>query len=58
MTGRPFSLQGKVVPGTGRGLDMGFPTANLDMDSEQAVPADGVYATWACIDGEGYPFRS
>ena len=54
LTGRPFSLHGHVVTGAGRGVEMGFPTANLDINQEQAIPADGVYASWAYIDGKTY----
>jgi len=54
LVGRPFSLQGKVVTGAGRGVGLGFPTANLDISSEQARPPDGVYASWAHIDGKTY----
>lgn len=54
LAGRPFSLHGQVVTGTGRGVELGFPTANLDINPEQAIPADGVYATWAYINGKAY----
>ncbi|MFB0559159.1 MAG: bifunctional riboflavin kinase/FAD synthetase [Dehalococcoidales bacterium] len=54
LTGRPFSLHGRIITGSGRGIGLGFPTANLDIDSEQALPAEGVYATWACIDDKAY----
>jgi riboflavin kinase/FMN adenylyltransferase len=54
LTGSPFSLQGRVVAGAGRGVGLGFPTANLDISSKQALPPDGVYATWAHIDGKSY----
>ncbi len=54
LAGRPFSLHGHVVTGAGRGVELGFPTANLDIDPEQAIPANGVYATWAYIDGRAY----
>jgi len=54
LIGRPFSLNGRVTSGAGRGLELGFPTANLDIAPEQALPADGVYATWAYIDGKVY----
>jgi riboflavin kinase/FMN adenylyltransferase len=47
MLGRPFRLEGHVVTGDGRGGKLGFPTANLDLDAGQALPADGVYAGWA-----------
>ena len=49
MLGRPFRLEGHVVTGDGRGGRLGFPTANLDLDAEQALPVDGVYAGWAYI---------
>ncbi|MBA7560132.1 Bifunctional riboflavin kinase/FMN adenylyltransferase [subsurface metagenome] len=54
LAGHPFSLNGRVTSGTGRGLELGFPTANLDIVPEQALPADGVYATWAYIDGKAF----
>ena len=54
LIGRPFSLYGRVITGAGRGIGLGFPTANLDVDSQQALPPDGVYATWAYIDGKAY----
>ncbi len=55
LSGYFFSLHGRVVTGAGRGLELGFPTANLAVNSEQAIPADGVYATWAYIDDKAYP---
>lgn len=55
LTGRPFSLHGRVISGAGRGIKLGFPTANLDMSPKQALPADGVYATRSYIDDKDYP---
>jgi len=52
LTGRPFSFSGEVVKGTGRGVGLGFPTANIETDLGQALPTDGVYASWAHLDGE------
>ncbi len=52
MSGRYFSLHGRVITGSGRGAELGFPTANLNIDPEQALPTDGVYATWAYIDNQ------
>jgi riboflavin kinase/FMN adenylyltransferase len=49
LAGRGFNLQGLVVAGAGRGMALGFPTANLNIGPEQALPADGVYAGWATI---------
>ncbi|MFC2001284.1 bifunctional riboflavin kinase/FAD synthetase [Chloroflexota bacterium] len=54
LSGRPFSLRGHVVTGAGRGVELGFPTANLDIHPEQALPPDGVYASRARINGTVY----
>jgi len=54
LIGHPFSLHGRVITGSGRGIGLGFPTANLDVDSEQALPAEGVYVTWVYIDDKAY----
>ena len=54
LIGRAFSLQGRVATGTGRGSGLGFPTTNLELDSGQALPADGVYATRAYLGGRAY----
>ncbi|MHA6512125.1 bifunctional riboflavin kinase/FAD synthetase [Tessaracoccus sp. Z1128] len=43
---RPFRFRGVVVVGDQRGRDLGFPTANLTVPPDMAVPADGVYAGW------------
>jgi len=49
MLGRPFTLTGRVEPGKAIGHSLGFPTANLCPDEELALPATGVYATWAVL---------
>jgi len=54
LIGRSFSLRGQVTTGAGRGAELGFPTVNLGIDSKQALPAEGVYATWAYIDDKAY----
>ena len=44
LLGRPYSLKGKVVSGSGRGKLMGFPTANIIPKYEhQIIPKNGVY---------------
>jgi len=43
LLGRPFDLDGTVVPGAGRGRTIGFPTANIDTQNELR-PSPGVYA--------------
>jgi riboflavin kinase/FMN adenylyltransferase len=47
LMGRPFRLHGHVIKGAGLGTKLGFPTANLDTNSDQAIPSNGVYATLA-----------
>jgi riboflavin kinase/FMN adenylyltransferase len=51
LLGRYFSIEGEVIKGTGTGKKIGFPTANLYVDAEQALPMEGVYATQAFFDG-------
>ncbi|EFT51485.1 riboflavin biosynthesis protein RibF [Cutibacterium acnes HL053PA2] len=46
LLGRPFEVGGVVVMGDQRGRELGFPTANLVVPQDRAVPADGVYAGW------------
>lgn len=55
LSGRFFSLSGRVVSGDKRGRVLGFPTANLDVKPEQALPGDGVYVTVAYINHEALP---
>jgi len=52
LLGRPFSLHGPVTTGVHRGTGLGFPTANIKVSTRQALPPDGVYATWAYLGGE------
>jgi riboflavin kinase/FMN adenylyltransferase len=52
--GRPYELEGLVIPGAQRGRELGTPTANLKCDG-QLVPADGVYAGRCVIDGRRWP---
>jgi riboflavin kinase/FMN adenylyltransferase len=46
LLGRPPEVEGIVVRGDGRGRELGFPTANLDVPGGLLVPPDGVYAGW------------
>lgn len=55
LLGRPHRVRGIVCHGAARGRGLGFPTANLS-EVENLIPADGVYATWAYLDGKGKPF--
>lgn len=46
LLGRPHEIAGTVVTGDRRGRTIGFPTANLAVESNRAIPVDGVYAGW------------
>ena len=50
--GRPFVLRGEVVHGDHRGRELGYPTANLSLAAHQALPALGIYAGAAFVQGE------
>ncbi len=52
MLGRAYELEGLVVLGEQRGRTIGVPTANLEVWSEQVIPANGVYAAWICLGDE------
>jgi riboflavin kinase / FMN adenylyltransferase len=49
--GRRYAVEGTVVPGAGRGRDLGFPTANLRTPDGILLPGRGVYAGRAGLDG-------
>lgn len=53
MLGRPFHRAGTVVRGRGRARELGVPTANISWSREIAMPAPGIYASWATF-GDGY----
>lgn len=44
MLGRPHEVRGVVGRGDQRGRELGFPTANVLVDDEILLPADGIYA--------------
>lgn len=45
LLGRPYSISGRVVKGEKIGRIIGFPTANIEVDSQhKLIPADGSYA--------------
>jgi riboflavin kinase/FMN adenylyltransferase len=43
MLGRPYAIAGRVVEGDKFGRQLGFPTANLDVDN-LVLPPNGVYS--------------
>lgn len=46
MLQRPFEVRGVVRRGDARGRTIGFPTANVEVSTAFAQPAEGVYAAW------------
>lgn len=52
LLGSRFRLSGVVLPGDGRGKDLGFPTANLRPPDRKVIPGNGIYAAWAHVDAE------
>ncbi len=54
MLGRPYALCGRVVEGDRLGRQLGFPTANLEMDG-RVLPPHGVYSAATTLDGRRYP---
>ncbi|MBF2056229.1 MAG: bifunctional riboflavin kinase/FAD synthetase [Cyanobacterium sp. T60_A2020_053] len=50
MLGRHYSLIGKVVEGDKIGRTIGFPTANIEVNSRKFLPRKGVYAVIVEVD--------
>jgi riboflavin kinase/FMN adenylyltransferase len=54
---RPHELSGVVVHGDKLGTDLGYPTANTEVEEKMAVPSDGVYSGKAVLE-DGRKFLS
>jgi len=52
LLGRPYLIMGKVIKGKGRGKEIGYPTANLEVSPLKLLPPSGVYAVWVILNGE------
>ncbi len=53
--GYGYQLEGRVASGYRVGRKLGFPTANMiESDPDKLIPANGVYAVWAKLDGKVY----
>jgi len=51
--GRPYTLTGQVVEGDKLGRELGYPTANIEVDSRyKLIPADGIYAVTLSYENE------
>jgi len=55
LLGYPYYFTGKVVEGKRIGSELGYPTANLILHDRKLIPAPGVYAAYATINGQTYP---
>lgn len=53
LLGKPFTITGRVVYGQQLGRELGFPTANVQLNRYSA-PLSGVYAVLVNIDGAVY----
>lgn len=52
LLGRPYAVRGRVRSGAGAGRRLGFPTLNIELESE-ILPGDGVYATRTLLRNDG-----
>ena len=53
LLGYEYTLRGVVVPGCGKGRQIGFRTANMSLyDPLKLIPYNGVYAVWATVEGK------
>lgn len=54
LLGRPFALRGPIITGDRRGRTLGFPTANIALGLDRALPAFGIYVTRASVRENTY----
>lgn len=54
MLGRNYQIIGNVIPGNKIGRTLGFPTANLELNSNYIIPKQGVYRTKTILDEKTY----
>lgn len=55
LLGRAHFVRGAVVHGRGEGTGFGFPTANVEVDPHDCLPAQGVYACYVEVEGALWP---
>jgi riboflavin kinase/FMN adenylyltransferase len=55
LMGHYFQIGGKVIASDRRGRILGFPTANLDIKPQQALPGNGIYATITQVYDKQFP---
>lgn len=54
LMGHPYSLHGPVIHGDARGRTINVPTANIGYSHDKMIPANGIYACWAYLNGKKY----
>jgi len=54
LLGRPYHLTGIVEKGLQRGRELGFPTANIAVETHRLIPANGTYGGYAILNGKQY----
>lgn len=54
LLGRPYMTPGVVVHGDKRGRTIGFPTANVQVDDDSFIPANGVYVVKIAVQDEWF----
>ncbi|WP_028979392.1 bifunctional riboflavin kinase/FAD synthetase [Sporocytophaga myxococcoides] len=55
LLGRPYSVKGKVVEGKKLGRELGYPTANIEVeDPEKILPADGIYTVFVKVEDKKF----
>lgn len=52
--GAPYYIKGRVTHGRADGRKLGFPTANIPIDTQKATPKSGVYRSAVRVDGRIY----
>lgn len=55
LLGRCYVVQGTCVHGRGEGSTFGFPTANVAVNQDACLPAEGVYAGFLVYGGQAWP---
>lgn len=54
LLGRYYSIAGQVIKGKGRGITLGYPTANIK-PNKALHPGIGVYAVWVKYENNQFP---
>ena len=55
LLGKAYSLTGRVVPGDKLGRILGFPTANIEIDTKfKLIPSDGIYVVTVLHEHSNY----